>query len=143
MTPFKILQTDWLSHQAALKAIREQVFIVEQNVPVALEWDTADAMATHFLVINEVGLAIACARVLADGHIGRMAVVKAFRGLGIGRALLNHAVGFCKAQGFSVVRLSAQKHALNFYAKAGFVVCSAEYLEAGIPHYDMQLMISD
>ena len=143
MTHFKILQTDWLSHQATLKAIREQVFIVEQHVPVALEWDTADALATHFLAFNEADVAIGCTRVLIDGHIGRMAVVKTFRGLGVGRALLNQAVSYCKAQGFSVVRLSAQKHALNFYAPAGFIVCSAEYLDAGIPHYDMQLDISD
>lgn len=143
MTHFKILQVDWLTHQAALKAVREQVFIIEQHVPVALEWDEADATATHFLAINEAGAAIACVRILTDGHIGRMAVIKAFRGLGIGRALLNQAIMFCKAQGFTVVRLSSQKHALNFYAQAGFIVCSAEYLDANIPHYDMKLNISD
>ncbi|MBC7786525.1 MAG: GNAT family N-acetyltransferase [Methylophilaceae bacterium] len=143
MTHFKILQVDWLIHQTALKAVREQVFIIEQHVPVELEWDTADGTATHFLAINEAGVAMACVRILTDGHIGRMAVIKAFRGLGIGRTLLNQAIMFCKAQGFSVVRLSAQKQALNFYAQAGFIVCSAEYIDAGIPHCDMKLNISD
>lgn len=143
MTNFKILQTDWQTRHMALMAIREQVFIVEQHVPIALEWDNADASATHFLVVNAAGVAIACARVLADGYIGRMAVVKAYRGLGIGRELLKQAITFCKEQGFREVRLSAQKHALNFYAQAGFVVCSVEYLDADIPHYDMRLNLTD
>ena len=142
MTHFKVLQVTWKSHQTALMSVREMVFIKEQYVPVGLEWDGLDEVATHLLVLDASSQAIACARILPSGHIGRMAVLKDWRGLGIGRAVLTHAIAFCQAQGFNTIQLSAQKHALGFYKQAGFVVSSSEYMDAGIPHYDMELSIS-
>ena len=142
MTDFKVLQVTWTSHQAALMLVREAVFIKEQHVPVDLEWDGLDEVATHLLVLDASSHAIACARILPSGHIGRMAVLKDWRGLGIGHAVLTHAIAFCQAQEFNTIQLSAQKHALGFYKQAGFVVSSSEYMDAGIPHYDMELSIS-
>ncbi len=141
MLDFVIIQVYWQSHQSALKAIREQVFVIEQHVPLDLEWDGLDETATHLLALNSANQALACARILSDGTIGRMAVLKPWRGLGVGRAVLNHAVTFCKTKGLNYVYLSAQKHALGFYAEAGFVVIGSEYLDAGIAHYDMKLTI--
>lgn len=118
--------------------IRRQVFVEEQHVPEALEWDSADATATHLLACID-GQPVGCARVLPEAHIGRMAVLPAWRGQGIGEALLMQAIQCCRQQGATQVALSAQTHAVGFYAQVGFVVCSAPYLDAGIPHVDMQL----
>lgn len=118
--------------------IRQRVFIEEQQVPEALEWDELDASALHLLACVE-GQAVACARVLPHGHIGRMAVLQEWRRQGIGEGLLYEAVQLCLQCGVTHARLSAQVHAIGFYQQAGFEVCSAPYLDANIMHVDMQL----
>ncbi|MGP1716474.1 MAG: GNAT family N-acetyltransferase [Methylophilus sp.] len=136
------LHIEQLSHQHALWAecrmIRQRVFIEEQQVPIALEWDVSDQTALHLLALTDSQPA-GCARVLTDGHIGRMAVLAPWRGKGVGEALLHEAVQVCRQLEVTHARLSAQTHAIDFYARAGFVVCSAPYLDANIMHVDMQL----
>jgi predicted GNAT family N-acyltransferase len=123
---------------AECRMIRQRVFIDEQQVPVELEWDEADKTAIHLLATVDSQPA-ACARVLSDGHIGRMAVLAPWRGKGVGEALLQQAVQICRQLQVSHARLSAQTHAIDFYARAGFVVSSALYLNTNIMHVDMQL----
>ncbi|HSI45054.1 MAG TPA: GNAT family N-acetyltransferase [Methylophilus sp.] len=120
------------------RLIRQRVFIDEQQVPVALEWDASDSTAMHLLASVE-GQSVACARVLVDGHIGRMAVLPEWRGHGIGEALLLQAIQECQQLGVTHARLSAQTHAIDFYTRAGFVVSSEPYLDANIMHVDMLL----
>lgn len=134
---FVIETTDWLRDRERLSAVRRAVFIDEQKVPEGLEWDTDDSVAVHILATMPDGRAIGCARLLPDGHIGRMAVLPAWRGRGVGRALLCAALSAARAHGFKGVRLSAQTHAAGFYAQAGFSVEGPEYAEAGIPHVAM------
>jgi predicted GNAT family N-acyltransferase len=123
---------------AECRMIRQRVFIDEQQVPVALEWDESDNTAIHLLASVD-SQPVACARVLSDGHIGRMAVLAEWRGKGVGEALLQQAVQICRQLQVSHARLSAQTHAIAFYARAGFTVSSAPYLDANIMHVDMQL----
>lgn len=141
MRDFSILITDWRSDRLRLSQIRRTVFIEEQGVPEELEWDAEDACATHLLAVDGE-LAIGCARLLPDGHIGRMAVLQPWRGIGVGRALLKTAVEVAQAEGHNIVRLSAQTHAAGFYARHGFVAESDEYLEAGIPHLAMKISLN-
>lgn len=134
------------SVQQHLRDIRSQVFIVEQNVPVELEWDGEDASATHVLVMVEdeqthTTQAIACARIVDQHKIGRMAVVSDWRGKNVGKALLQHCIAVCKSDNASQVKLSAQTHAVTFYENAGFKVTSPAFLDAGILHVDMALTI--
>ena len=143
MDDFVIKLVNWQSHQSELKAIRQQVFIIEQHIPQELEWDGLDDRATHLLALNNANQTVACARILPGGIIGRMAVLKQWRNLGVGRAVLSYAVNFCRTQGLLSIELSAQQHAVGFYSKAGFVVISNEYMDAGIIHYDMRLIISN
>lgn len=138
-----IMPCRWLTHGAALKLIREQVFILEQQVPAALEWDELDAAALHLLAIDAQANVIGCARLLDNGSIGRMAVTKSWRGVGVGSALLNMAVSLHQQQGVVSITLSAQVHAVAFYAKAGFVISSPPYLDANIMHVAMQLRTSE
>lgn len=136
---FTIKVASWQTHAELLKAVREEVFIKEQHVPVDLEWDGLDAGARHLLALNTAGEAIGCARLPGDGSIGRMAVLKPWRGLGVGTALLKKAVELYRQQGVAKITLSAQMHAIPFYEKADFKVCSAPYLDADILHVDMRL----
>jgi predicted GNAT family N-acyltransferase len=138
---FHIEVISWQSEmQAKLKAIREEVFIKEQHVPLDIEWDEFDETAIHLLALDEDVSAIACARILIDkAKIGRMGVLKPWRGLGLGYALLEKAIEVCNSHGLQKVTLSSQTHAIKFYEKAGFVVTSEAYIDANIWHVDMQL----
>lgn len=134
--PITIQEVVWEGeHQAALRAIREQVFIIEQQVPVALEWDALDAQAQHLLACNAQGKALGCARVVDGHHIGRMAVLKPWRKQGVGMTLLKQAIAICQHY---PITLSAQKQVTGFYEQAGFYVASTPYLDANIWHVDMQ-----
>lgn len=139
MADFLILETDWAHDAAQLSAVRRAVFIDEQGVPEALEWDEQDAAAWHLLATGADGAPIGCARLLPDGHVGRMAVLPAWRGHGVGRALLAAAIRTAQKHGHTALQLSAQIHAAGFYADAGFVAEGEAYEEAGIPHVAMRL----
>ena len=136
---FLIQSVIWQTHAAVLKKVREEVFIKEQHVPVALEWDAMDESAQHLLAVSNAGEPVGCARLIGDGNIGRMAVVKPWRNVGVGRALLAQAVYLYQQQGLDCITLSAQMHAIGFYEKSGFKVCSKPYLDADILHVDMRL----
>lgn len=134
---FTLRDADFVRDGAALAAVRRAVFIEEQGVPEALEWDEFDAISRHLLAVADDGSLIGCARLLPDGHVGRMAVLSAWRRGGIGRALLDRIEQLARAGGHSQLRLSAQTHASGFYLAAGFQCEGEEYEEAGIPHIAM------
>ncbi len=118
--------------------VRWAVFVQEQGVPMALELDAWDAVSLHAVARDTQGAVIGTARLLPDGHIGRMAVLAHARGQRVGTALLHSLMDAAHVRGLTQVMLSAQQHAVSFYERAGFVVCSAPYLEAGIAHVDMR-----
>jgi predicted GNAT family N-acyltransferase len=132
-----VREVDWNAQRTKLHAIRRAVFIEEQRVPEELEWDEIDARCRHVLAFSPDGEAIGTGRLLPDGHIGRMAVLKAWRGRGVGSAILNLLLELARGAGFDTVRLHAQTHAVRFYAKHGFTVTGDEFMEAGIPHRAM------
>lgn len=136
---FHIEKVIWQTQASPLKMVRELVFIIEQQVPVALEWDGLDQAAQHLLATNLMGEAIGCVRLLGDGSIGRMAVLRDWRGKGVGSALLQTAIAINQKKGMQRITLSAQMHAIPFYEKYGFFKCSQPYLDANILHVDMQL----
>ena len=136
MNEVHIRLADWKKDQAALRRIREAVFIAEQAVPAELEWDADDASAVHFLAL-EGEYPMGTARLLADGHIGRVAVLKDWRGLKVGDKLLRAVIEEAEKRGLKQQMLSAQVHASSFYERFGFSVVSDEFLDAGIPHVDM------
>jgi predicted GNAT family N-acyltransferase len=138
MAAFTISETDWASDAMRLGTVRRAVFIDEQGVSEALEWDEYDAVSTHWLAVAGDGSPIGCARLLPDGHLGRMAVLPDWRGCGVGRALLDAVLRAARMRGARLLRLSAQTHAAEFYARAGFVADGPTYDEAGIPHVAMQ-----
>lgn len=136
MNSISVRVADWQKDNADLRRIREKVFIAEQAVPPELEWDNEDAQAVHLLAY-EGDYAIGTARLLPDGQIGRVSVLKDWRGLNVGDALLAAVIAEAERRGLHEQRLSAQVQATPFYERHGFRVLSEEYLDAGIPHVDM------
>ncbi len=133
---------DWPTLQAKAAPIRLEVFVHEQHVPLEEEIDALDAECIHAVVFDTQGCALATGRLLPDGHIGRMAVLKAVRGRGLGSAVLSALMQQARQKGFAEVVLSAQAHAQAFYARHGFVPEGAEYLDANIPHVLMRKALS-
>jgi predicted GNAT family N-acyltransferase len=138
---WKLRIADWQDDGPALRAVREAVFVREQHVPSELEWDEFDANCIHVLATDAAGSAIGTSRLLADGMIGRMAVLKAWRGRGVGKALLLHLLEEARKQHLPHVALHAQLHASEFYRIFGFEIRGEEFLEAGIPHISMILKL--
>ncbi|MEX6503732.1 GNAT family N-acetyltransferase [Pseudomonas zhanjiangensis] len=136
MSEIHVRLADWHKDNAELRRIRETVFIAEQAVPPELEWDAEDAEAVHFLAY-EGDYPIGTARLLSDGHIGRVSVLKDWRGLKVGDALIRAVIAEAEKRGLRQQMLSAQVHASPFYERLGFAIVSGEYLDAGIPHVDM------
>ena len=107
---------------------------------MALEWDGEDARAFHLLAVSDGGDPIATARLLATGQIGRMAVLPAWRGRGVGRAMLIRLLEHIERNHLPSPFLHAQTSALGFYAKLGFVAEGERFMDAGIPHVHMRYM---
>jgi predicted GNAT family N-acyltransferase len=136
MNKIRVRVADWQKDNADIRRIREAVFIAEQSVPPELEWDAEDADALHFLAL-EGDYPIGTARLLPDGEIGRLSVLKDWRGLKVGDALLKAVIAEAERRNLKEQKLSAQVYATAFYERFGFTVVSEEFLEAGLPHVDM------
>ncbi|SDI16199.1 GNAT family N-acetyltransferase [Pseudomonas panipatensis] len=132
----RVRLADWQKDNADLRRIREAVFIAEQAVPPELEWDAEDAEAIHFLAF-EGDYAIGTVRLLPDGHIGRVSVLKDWRGLKVGDQLMRAAIEEAERRNLKRQLLTAQVYAIPFYERLGFKVASGEFLEAGLAHVDM------
>lgn len=136
-TSLQLRIADWSQDREILRALREQVFIVEQEVPREIEWDGRDEEALHVLgTLN--GLPIACGRLLPEGKIGRMAVLTPHRGQGYGAAVLQALVAAAREQGLTEVYLHAQQHAADFYVRFGFEPEGEPFAEADIAHIAMR-----
>jgi predicted GNAT family N-acyltransferase len=129
---------DWAALHRDATAVRHEVFVIEQNVPIELELDEMDALCLHVVAYDADNRAIGTARLLPDGHIGRMAVRREARSVGIGSTLLQALMQQARARGDCVVKLNAQLQAEAFYARHGYVREGDEFLDAGIPHIAMQ-----
>jgi predicted GNAT family N-acyltransferase len=135
-------------------AVRTEVFVVEQGVPQEIEYDAYDAGAVHVLAVREDGTPLGTGRLLygeaaaakgagdpAVGSLGRLAVTRAARGLGVGAALVRAIEQAARARGLAAVDLHAQTHALGFYERLGYVAYGPEFPDAGIPHRAMRRVL--
>jgi predicted GNAT family N-acyltransferase len=137
--PFTIRILPWPDALPFSRPIRQEVFVEEQKVPRELEWDEWDARSDHAVAYDAQGRAIGTARLLPDGRIGRMAVLKECRGRGIGAALLEAMLDRARERSMARATLHAQTRAAGFYRRFGFSERGGEFLEAGIPHVEMTL----
>ncbi len=137
---FRVQSGHWNKLEQDAKFIRKQVFIIEQNIPEEEEWDDQDMISDHFVVYDQ-DQPIATARLLQNNSVGRVAVLKAYRGQGIGRMIMLEVIRQAHQQDRKFLQLSSQVHAISFYEKLGFSIQGDAYDECGIPHIKMQLVI--
>ena len=123
------------------QAVRADVFVKEQKIPVDMEWDDAHLGAIHAVARNRLGMVLATGRLLQHAagvaRIGRMAVHQWARGSGVGGQVLDALTRQAAKRGDLEVVLNAQLSAVPFYSRAGFSARGAEFDEAGIPHIEM------
>ncbi|WP_075185222.1 GNAT family N-acetyltransferase [Teredinibacter haidensis] len=143
--PCELEIVSWTENSLLLSDIRRKVFIEEQNVSEAEEWDEQDAHEeTQHFMISKNDQAVGCARLLANGQIGRMAIRKGFREQGFGLELLRGIIRHSLQQQFAShtekdLFLHAQVAAIPFYKKMGFHEIGNHFMDAGIPHKTMVL----
>jgi len=135
-----VRQVKWRDDENALSAVRTAVFVQEQGVPAAVTFDGKDDEALHVLADVD-GQPVGCGRLTLDGKIGRMAVLKAYRGQGLGKRILEALLLAARDQAMSRVYLHAQTHATDFYAAAGFSAEGDQFEEGGLPHVKMSRTI--
>jgi predicted GNAT family N-acyltransferase len=138
VNPVQVKLGSWDELGAQARIVRFEVFVDEQGVPAELEFDSMDPVCLHALALPASGPALGTGRLLPDGHIGRMAVLRGARGQGVGAALLRELMRAARQQGHREVELSAQQQAQGFYLRFGFTVTGPPFDEAGIAHVTMR-----
>jgi predicted GNAT family N-acyltransferase len=136
--PYTIRRANWPDDQAAIFSVREDVFVNEQQVPLDLERDGLDPDCSHVLAEDTERRPIGTGRLLADGHIGRVAVLRAWRGQGVGKAMMIALMKWAAEKGMKKLLLNSQEQAIRFYQDLGFVAVGEIFFEAGIPHQCME-----
>jgi predicted GNAT family N-acyltransferase len=138
---FHVSPADYRADFQDLRRVRETVFVVELNVPIELEWDALDPVSLHVLARDSENQPIGTGRLAPERKIGRLAVLREWRGRGVGEALLIALIDAARLQRFPDVELNAQSDAVGFYKKFGFEPVGEEYEEIGIRHQTMRLAI--
>lgn len=122
--------------------IRTKIFVDGQKVPIHEELDGQDENSDHYLLfVDSQPVGVTRVRFIGNcAKIERVAILDAYQGQGFGKMIMQKILSDLKKHTPVVsIKLSSQVHAIPFYEKLGFKVCSEEYHDAGIPHKDMQL----
>ena len=136
----------WTELGTDARALRKAVFVDELSISRQLEADASDAAALHAVAYNRLGQVVATGRLLADvqpgvSHIGRMAVHRVLRGGALGRQVMQTLVDAARARGDRELLLNAQRSAVGFYERLGWTRRGAVFVEAGIEHQEMRLIL--
>lgn len=135
---FDVVVADYARDLSLLRAVREPVFVHEQQVPIELEWDELDPLSVHVVAIDDAGQPVGTGRLTPERKIGRMAVHAAWRGRGVGTAILARLIDIAQAMGYPAIELHAQASAEDFYRRHGFDSYGDTFEEAGIEHVHMR-----
>jgi len=140
---FRVEPADYRTDFQDLRRVREPVFVVEQQVPIEMEWDALDPICQHVVARDNENHPIGTGRLTPQRKIGRLAVLPEWRGRGVGEALLVALIDAARVQRWPEVELSAQVGAIGFYEKYGFVRDGDEFDEVGtgIRHQMMRLQL--
>lgn len=124
----------------SIRAVRTAVFIDEQRVDRELEFDDRDAFCLHLLALDGAK-AIGTVRLDIEygGKIGRLAVLAAHRGRGVGSALMEKLHELARARGLEALWCHAQVSAVPFYERLGYRASGPVFVEADIDHLRMDL----
>jgi len=134
----------WEQDAEAIRKIRTEVFVIEQKVPMELEMDGVDPVCRHVVAVPNTGEAVGTARLLDSGQIGRIAVLKSWRGRGIGSRMVKTLIDCARLEGRRHLHLHAQTQAIAFYQKLRFRdIGEPPFDDAGIPHIRMDLEVGE
>lgn len=139
---FMVEPATWAVDMAELREIRTEVFVVEQEVPADEEWDDLDAGSQHVIARDAHGEPIGTGRLTPVGTIGRMAIVRGWRGKGVGEAILRVLLERARDRHFTSIEIHAQTHAIPFYERSGFVAYGEAFDECGIAHRHMRIALA-
>jgi len=131
---YSVEAATWEHDQAALRSVRERVFVQEQSVPDEDEWDALDEISYHVLARDRDGNPIGTGRLTPERTIGRLAVLADWRRRGVGDTILQRLIERAHAQAWDEVALNAQVGAIAFYERVGFAAEGPEFIDAGIAH---------
>lgn len=137
----RVEQTSWQTSEIEIRRIRTWVFVEEQQVPLELDFDGLDPDCIHWLAYDDENRPVGTARLLPDGHFGRMAVLKPNRKCGIGDAIMRAVIKTAAVEQLPELFLHAQLTALPFYSGLGFVSYGEEFMDADMPHIAMKLVL--
>lgn len=129
------------TYRPGIISIRNSVFTLEQLVDSNIDFDGQDDGAIHVLIRRNNDY-IATGRMLSDGHIGRVAVLKEYREHGYGYKTVSALINEAKNKRLNRVYLGAQLHAIDFYLKLGFLPYGEPYVEANIEHISMEIIFN-
>jgi predicted GNAT family N-acyltransferase len=138
---YRIEPADFQADRDDLRAVRNAVFVDEQQIPPEIEWDELDPRSLHLIARDSRHTPIGTGRLTPEHKIGRMAVLSAWRGQGVGKSLLAALLSEAQKRGWPEVSLNAQVPVIGFYEKFGFVKEGEVFIEAGIPHQAMRLKL--
>lgn len=138
---FFVEPADPAADRAAICTIREQVFVHELGAGSEVVWGAEDETASHVLARDQQGQPIGCARLSAEGAVGRLAVLTDWRHRGVGRSLLIRLIDLGRQRRLAQLFLHAEPQARDFYAAQGFVDSGETFEEAGLLHHTMRLSL--
>lgn len=141
LSDYRIEPADFQADSDDLHALRNAVFVTEQNIPPELEWDEFDRHSVHLIARDNRHNPIGSGRLTPDRKIGRMAVLSAWRNQGVGKALMSALLNEAQKRGWPEVSLNAQVSVVRFYQQFGFTKEGGIFIEAGIPHQAMRLKL--
>ncbi len=138
MSDIDVRTACWVTDRLMIEALRYTVFVCEQMIPAGLEVDQHDVGSFHALACTGEGRGIATGRMLPDGRLGRIAVLREFRGQGVGGKVMDYLIARARQNHLSEVYLHAQRHAVGYYQRLGFTTEGKPFMEAGIEHLCMR-----
>lgn len=136
-----IKKTDWQTDRSALQLIRNKVFIQEQGISQALEWDSQDLNCVHF-IFQRGTHPVGSVRIIKGNKISRLAVIKEYRNQNIGSQLLECAERYIFEHEHKRSILEAQAQAFSFYQKNGYLSDDKFLWDAGIAHIKMHKLLA-
>lgn len=139
--PFTVSLIGWHDGKLLLRSVREAVFIHEQGIPEAEEWDGQDENCRHALALSLQGDAIGCGRMQPDGHIGHIAVLAQWRKQKIGTAIMEALLDYARTHDYPQVSVDVPPHYVPFYRGIGFAEQDETPMIAGVPHQRMHLKL--
>jgi predicted GNAT family N-acyltransferase len=144
---YRVQAVEYPRAMVELHAIRDAVFVREQQVPPELERDELDPSCLHVVARTLSGEAIGTGRMAPPrpdlpAKIGRMAVLPGWRDRGVGSAMLLTLLRLARQRGWYEVALNAQAPAVDFYLRHDFVPQGARFIEAGIEHQAMHRIVA-